>query len=361
MPASPKAPVQAMTPGPASVSPLSTPCSQCSAPVEATDAFCPSCGAPQPKKPELAEAAPAFGFRCEKCGAEVRCDKDSRSTSCPFCAAPYVVDYAPKETNRQEPEFVLGFSVTSDQADELYRKWVRAGGVFRPADLGQMAQAEGLRGIYLPFWSFSVKADSTWAAQIGEYWYRTETYTETDSKGNTVTKTRQVQETEWWPLQGGHHAYHNFYLVSGSKGLAQEVSEWIQPFELLALKRYAPHYLAGWLSEEYSVEKDAAYAISDAEFRRREQQAIAAFLPGDTHSGLQVDTTFSNVNSDLIVLPIYLRSYRYKGKLYRTLINGQTGKIAGQKPLSPVRIVGAILVLIVLIALIYLIASGALR
>jgi hypothetical protein len=328
--------------------------------VEPTDAFCPACGAPQETQ-AAAAAAPSFGFRCENCGAEVRCDKESRTTSCPFCAAPYVVDYSPKDTNRQPPEFVIGFSVTADQADAIYRNWVRVGGLFRPGDLGLLARAEGLKGIYLPFWSFSVKADSRWSASIGEYWYRTETYTERDEKGNLVTKTRQVQETEWWPLHGGHHAYYSFYLVSGSKGLAQEISQWIQPFELLALKRYSPRFLAGWLSEEYSVEKDAARELSDAEFRRREQQAVAAFLPGDTHAQLQVQTNFSNINSDLILLPIYLRAYRYRDRLYRVLINGQTGKISGQKPLSPTRITAAIIILIVLLFVIYLLASGALR
>ena len=56
-----------------------------------------------------------------------------------------------------------------------------------------------------------------------------------------------------------------------------------------------------------------------------------------------------------------MRAYRYKGKLYRALINGQTGKIAGQKPLSPTRIAGAIVILIMLLFLIYLIGSGTLR
>ena len=233
--------------------------------------------------------------------------------------------------------------------------------MFRPSDLRQQAKADGLRGIYLPFWSFSMRADSRWSARIGEHWYTTETYTTRDSKGNTVTRTRRVQHTEWWPLQGGHHSYYSFYLVSGSKGLPQEVSQWVQPFELLALKRFAPSYLAGWLSEEYSVEKDDAYPPCEAEFRRREQSAIAAFLPGDTHSGLEVATQFSKVSSDLILLPIYLRSYRYNGKLYRTLINGQTGMIAGEKPVSAGR-VGLLVAFLAIVGLIiYLLASGALR
>lgn len=326
-------------PPPVRETPQGSPCPHCSAPVEPTDAFCPSCGSPLEPAAGAAETIEKkTGFRCGSCGAEIRCDPDSRTTTCPFCAAPYVVEFDPATSGRQDPEFVIGFALTADKAEQIYRKWLEAGGLFRPSNLIQQVQADQLRGVYLPFWSFSMKADSRWQAEIGEYWYRTETYTETDSQGRTVTKTRQVRETEWWPLEGGHHAFYSFYLVSGSKGLPQKISQWIEPFELLALKRYSPRFLAGWLSEEYSVAREAALALSEAEFERREHDAVAGFLPGDTYRSLQVQTAFSKVNSDLILLPIYLRSYRYRGKLYRTLINGQTGKINGEKPVSLVKI-----------------------
>jgi hypothetical protein len=263
------------------------------------------------------------------------------------------VEFNPAETGKQDPEFVIGFAIAPDDAERTYRQWLGRGGLFRPPDLLQTVQAEPLRGIYLPFWSFSMRADSRWSAQIGEYWYRTETYTTTDSQGRTVTQTRQVQETEWWPLEGGHHAYYSFYLVSASKGLPQNVFQWVEPFQILSLKRYAPGYLAGWLSEEYSIERDAAQQLSEQEFRRREHQAVAACLPGDTQSGLEVDTRFSNVHEELILLPIYLRSYKYGGKLYRILINGQTGKINGEKPVSMARVLLFVALLFALLGLLY--------
>lgn len=338
MSVAPTAPLRRPLP-PVQETPQGSPCPHCSAPVEPTDAFCPSCGSPlAPTAAPGATLEKKLGFRCEHCGAEIRCDPGSRTTTCPFCAAPYVVEFDPAATGRQDPEFVIGFAVTPDRAEQIYRQWLAAGGLFRPSNLIQQVQAESLRGVYLPFWSFSMKADSRWWAEVGEYWYRTETYTETDAQGRTVTKTRQVRETEWWPLEGGHHAFYSFYLVSGSKGLPQQVSQWIEPFELLALKRYSPRFLAGWMSEEYSVAREAARALSEAEFQRREHASVAAFLPGDTYRAVRVETHFSNVNSDLILLPIYLRSYRYRGKLYRTLINGQTGKVNGEKPVSLVKI-----------------------
>ncbi len=97
-------------------------------------------------------------------------------------------------------------------------------------------------------------------------------------------------------------------------------------------------FLAGWLSEEYSVERDAALVLCQQEFQRWEQKNIEKFLPGDTHSKVEVHSEFSDANSDLILLPVYLLSYRYGDKVFRFLLNGQTGKTYGDKPLSQIRI-----------------------
>jgi hypothetical protein len=317
-------------------------CAACGAPVEDHDKFCTACGAPQSAPPAEPAAEPAQAhIRCQNCGAQIACDPDRRSYVCPFCDSTYVAEYAPDATDRQPPEFVIGFAVTPEQALEAFHKWLRQGGLWRPGDLRQARIDDKLKGVYLPFWSFSMLAHSQWSAQIGEHWYRTETYT-TVENGKTVTRTRQVQETEWWGLSGRHHQYHSGYLVSGSRGLPQEYAERIKPFHLAALKRYEPYFLAGWINEEYSVERDVALAACQREFQRRQTAAVGGFLPGDTHRGLNVDTQFSDINSDLILLPVYLLSYRYQDKVYRFLMNGQTGKVAGDKPLSWRRIASAV-------------------
>jgi hypothetical protein len=288
----------------------------------------------------------------------VATDPSQRSYVCPFCDSTYVVELPPSATGRQPPEFVIGFALTPEQAREAFKKWLRDNSWFRPGDLATSSMIDKMRGIYLPFWAFTMLAHSGWRAQIGEYWYRTETYTTTDSKGRIVTKTRQVRETEWWPLAGRHHRFYSGYLVSGSKGLPQDQALRIQPFNLPALKRYEPYFLAGWLAEEYSIDRQDALAVCRDEFLRQENANIARFLPGDTHRGLAAETEFSHISSDLCLLPIYILSYRYHDKLYRFLLNGQTGKMAGDKPVSKQRIaiaVGlgiAIVLLVVLVGLV---------
>jgi hypothetical protein len=332
-------------------------CPRCGAPHDKLDQFCPACGGGLPRADAREPAAPAVAvkhIRCENCGAEITTDPEQRSYTCLFCDSTYVVEFSPEETGRQPPEFVIGFAIPPQQAQEHFHQWLSDNAWFRPGDLKSAQIKDKLRGVYLPFWSFTMLAKSRWDATIGEHWYRTETYT-TIENGKPVTRTRQVQETEWWPLAGKHHRYYSGYLVSGSRGLPQSEAERIKPFYLQELKRYTSAYLAGWSAEEYSIEQAAALEICQQEFYRQEQSNIAAFLPGDTHRGLSAETDFSNVSSDLILLPVYVLSYRYRDKVYRYLLNGQTGRSAGDKPVSGQRIAAAVIGGLVLLAVVVLI------
>jgi hypothetical protein len=355
------------------------PCDACGSPRQSSARFCTACGVPfeTPKekmsapvvldwqlpntKPsprfeadlELASGPNGSSFHCDSCGADVDVPPGKSSLRCPFCDSTYVVEIPKANRRTQPPEFVIGFTITREKALELFFQWLGRNSWFRPGDLQAKASTDKQQGIYLPFWHFSMVADSNWSAQIGEYWYRTETYRVKTSDGKTETRTRTVQETEWWPLSGEYRKYYSGYMVSASKGLPQAEALAIQPYQLSNMMRYRPHYLAGWLVEEYSISKEQALGITRAEFQRRERENIANFLPGDTQSGLNVSTKLDLGGTDLILLPVHVLSYRYRGKVFRFLVNGQTGKIYGEKPWSSSRITMAVIgVAILLIALI---------
>jgi DNA-directed RNA polymerase subunit RPC12/RpoP len=148
--------------------PHGRPCEKCGAPVEVGDRFCNGCGQTQGAEPAAVEVAQKF-FRCESCGAEVAMDAEQRSYVCPFCDSTYVVDFSPAATGRQAPEFVIGFAIPPDQAANKFHDWLTTNTWFRPGDL-KLAQLEGkLRGVYLPFWSFSMLAESAWGAETGAF------------------------------------------------------------------------------------------------------------------------------------------------------------------------------------------------
>ena len=314
----------------AAMPPAGEPCAHCGTPLDAADRFCPVCGgrhaAAEPPSTQVAHS-----FRCSNCGAEIRVEADKRSYVCPFCDSTYVIEFSPDQTRRQEPEFVIPFAVTREQALKLLTSALRKRAGFRSNDLRFSLPAAEIRGVYVPAWSFSVFAESDWSAVIGEYWYRTETYT-TMENGKPVTRTRQVRETEWWPLAGRFHQYLSGYLVSGSRGVPQEQLDALQPFHTAAMRRYAPTYLAGWECEEYTVDAAAALEACQRQFAARQFRDVGAFMPGDACRDLQVQTRFRDEASDLILVPVYFIRFQYAGKSYRLLMNGQTGKIVGKMP-----------------------------
>jgi hypothetical protein len=80
-------------------------------------------------------------------------------------------------------------------------------------------------------------------------------------------------------------------------------------------------------------------------------------VPGDTHRNLQVKTAFSNMTYKHVLFPVWIASYRYKDKVYHFLINGQTGEVQGQAPISWIRVALVVIVVIIILAVLFLLFS----
>lgn len=336
-------------------------CASCGSPAEAGASWCTACGAAlapaaAPPRAAAAEVLTA-GFQCTSCSATVQCEPGRRALACAFCGSTYVVELPGASLAHLVPEFVLPFRLDQARAAACFSGWCGQG-FFTPGDVRALAAMDRLQGVFLPFWTFSMRAESTWQADIGEHWQQE--IARKDSKGKSSRHT--VQRTEWHPLSGRHHSFHFHHLVSGSSGLPQAEAQAVLPFDLTAMQRYRPELLAGWLAEPFSVTPEAALAACQEAFTALEGERIKAFLPGDTHKGLEWTTTFDQVSEDLLLLPFWLGAYRYRGKVYRFVMNGQTGKATGTRPRSRAKVLAVVLgglLLILLALLIALLAEGS--
>jgi hypothetical protein len=75
-------------------------------------------------------------------------------------------------------------------------------------------------------------------------------------------------------------------------------------------------------------------------------------MPGDSYSDLSYKTSVSWESLDPILVPVWVFAVRYREDKapLRVLINGQTGAIAGKVPLSPWKIIFAIIGALAVIA-----------
>ena len=287
-------------------------------------------------------------FSCPSCGARTRVDADHPTLSCGFCGSRAINPDA-QRTRLIEPAGVLPFRLNRAAATDAFRQWIGTSWL-APNDLAAAANLGNLHGMYLPFWTFDAQAHSDWHGERGDYYYVS--VSSTDSKGRSVT--RQERRTRWSYQGGTHDFFYDDVLTLASRSLStqqQHVDE-VAHYDLQAVVDYDPRVLLGWEAEVYAIDLAAGLQQARVAVHGREEVACSQLLGGDTQRGLKVATTLTNESFKHLLLPLWLCAYTYRGKLYHFLVNGQTGRVSGSRPVSFWKVL-----LLVLVGL--LLAGGA--
>ena len=298
--------------------------------------------------------AEALTVGCENCGAVLQIAARERTATCPYCAHPTVVE-RPVSPDRPVPSFALGFVHGQKDAYNLASRWIRSSSIFARSDF-RRAPVETVRGVYLPAYLYGAVAHADYQAQIGEEYTETETYTTTDSSGKTVTRTRTVTRTEWRSLSGQYSSYVRDVIVTASRAIPNDELAAIEPFDLRALRRYDPALISGWTSEEPSLARDECRSLAHQEAVGSVGTALSSFMPGDKHTDLSYRTSVGEEVLDLVLLPLWSFAVKYRDdrEPVRILVNGQTGRVGGDVPLSVIKITIAVVVAIAAIAAVFL-------
>jgi len=277
----------------------------------------------------MVESPGKVEISCESCGARVVVEPLQRTSRCPYCDSPSVLD-RPATEDRPDPVFAIGFSVDRKRAESLVRDFLRRKKL-APFGLGR-AVAERGQGVYVPAYLYSALAVTRYAARIGEDYWVTETVR--DSKGRT--QTRRKKKTELRDLRGPHWVYLGDVLVTASRGISNDELESAEPYNLGELRRYTQGLVAGWSAEEPSLTRRESLELARRESTAKVGHLLRAFLPGDSVRSLDYQTEFEEESADLTLLPMWVFAVRYDpGKPpIRLLVNGQTGEVWGRVPTS---------------------------
>lgn len=293
--------------------------------------------------------------QCKECGASVSFSGQTTATQCEFCGSSQVLEQVANR-NVLRPESLVPFQVPRDAATQRFSSWL-SGLWFRPSDLKHKARVADMTGVYVPYWTFDSTVHSDWTAQAGYYYYVTEIYTEKDAQGRLVQKTRQVRKVRWVPAWGSRTDRFDDVLVCASRGLPADLARKLDSFDTKGLRPYDPSYLSGWRAEEYGVDLNDGWKQAVGHMEGVQENRCRRDVPGDTQRFLNVTNRFYDETFKHVLLPIWISAYRYNDKIYRFLVNGQTGEVTGKAPYSVIKIILFILVLAAIAAAIALIAT----
>ena len=57
-------------------------------------------------------------------------------------------------------------------------------------------------------------------------------------------------------------------------------------------------------------------------------------IGGDHQQITSLDTKYADITFKLLLLPVWVASFRFRRKTFRFIINGVTGEVQGQRPYS---------------------------
>ncbi|CUH41074.1 hypothetical protein JSE7799_03817 [Jannaschia seosinensis] len=288
---------------------------------------------------------------CPNCGAQVEFDPDIHAAECPFCATPVVTGTG---MNRHiKPAALVPFVLEEIQAHDAMNDWL--GRLwFAPNGLQDYAKkGRKLTGIYVPFWTFDAKTETDYAGERGDTYFETRTIVR-DGKRQTV----QVPKIRWSPRRGRVRRFFDDVTVLASRSLPKTHTDALEPWDMAALAPYAPQYLAGFRAEAYQVGLEDGLTEARARMDAVIARDVRMNIGGDRQRIHRLDTRISDVTFKHVLLPVWIAAYRYRGQSYRFVVNGQTGRVQGERPWSKWKIAAAVFAALIVAAIVGFVAAA---
>ena len=278
---------------------------------------------------------------CPNCGSVVEFQGANHATECPYCATPVVIDTGARR--HIKPQAVLPFVLTQDKARIALTRWLGSLWFAPNGLLEYTRKGRSMAGIYVPFWTFDAGTVSRYTGQRGEHYYETRTVSVVVN-GKRETRQERVQKTRWYPASGQVSRRFDDVLVMASTSMPQRLGAELTPWDLTAMQPYNPDFLAGFQAEGYTVTLAEGASTSKEIMAGVIAQDVRRDIGGDEQQINSINTRYSDETFKHILLPVWTAAYKYGGRSFRFLVNGQTGEVQGERPYSAWKIAFAVLV-----------------
>ena len=258
-------------------------------------------------------------YNCPSCGAELICDETTAATSCPYCGNPTVV---PAQLNGMlKPDYILPFKTDKEQAKNALRQFYK-GKRLLPKAFTEENHIEEIKGVYVPFWLFDgqgeadlrYKATKVHSHRSGDY---------------------QVTVTEHYDVRRAGTVNYSRIPTDSSSKMPDAHMDAIEPFQYKELKPFSTAYMPGFLAERYDVDVEQCAKRAGRRAANTTEQIVAGTVQGYS-SATQIgkDVKLRRGAVKYVMLPVWLLSTRWNGQSFLFAMNGQTGKLVGDLPVS---------------------------
>lgn len=259
-------------------------------------------------------------FTCPQCGGEIISSDNTAANFCSFCGASTILTSRLRKEKR--PSYIIPFKKTKEDCKKQYLKTLRHA-IFTPKELKSSAYIDEFRGIYMPYWAYHITHKGTVCLDCSR----------SHRQGDYIC-------TDHYKLYGDLNSSHKGISYDASSSFDDTISERIAPYDVKNMNRFTPSFLSGFYADTNDV--DASIYQPDA--TKIANQSAYTYIKNNAHlhSGVHFDSNNNLTNKlharcehvDTAMFPVWFLSYRNKDRVAYATVNGQTGKVAADLPVS---------------------------
>lgn len=259
-------------------------------------------------------------YHCQNCGAEVVCEEHTSATFCYYCHNPVVL--LGEVSGELLPKKIIPFKFDREGAVEHFLTFAKKH-KFVPDDYRDEKQLEKITGVYFPFWVTDADVSAN---------YRT-----------TAKRSRSWRQGDYIYTEVSHYnisrAGNIHFEDVVSSALTTEDSamlEGIMPYPQGAHIDFDMAYLLGYFAKRRNAEKEAFYTSVRDKMTQGSTTLFRSTISGySTIDSGECDLTVQKSDWSYTLMPVWMMTYKdKKGKTYLYAMNGYTGKIYGELPIS---------------------------
>ena len=258
-------------------------------------------------------------FVCQSCGGEITTEVTTAATHCPYCGNPVVV--AERVAGQLRPDLVVPFQLDKNAAIAALQAHLQKKPLL-PKDFKSAHHLEKIQGVYVPFWLFDtqVDADVRYRATRIRHW--------SDSNYNYT-------RTSFYSLLRSGSIGFAQVPVDGSVKMDDKLMESVEPFDMTKAVDFRTAYLAGFLADKFDVPSETCQQRANDRIRASTESFFASTTVGYASAiPERSNIRYRDASVRYALLPVWLLTGSYGEKTYTFAMNGQTGKMVGNLPIS---------------------------
>jgi len=262
---------------------------------------------------------------CVNCGAPIETQAYTSATKCPNCGSYLIFDE--KVQGEYTPHLILPFRISKNQATECIRKEFKRR-AFTPASFLSAASIKNMEGIYVPFFMYDFDVDAVYRAKG--------TKVRKWTSGNT-----EYTETSYYDIQRDMDVTFEKIPVDASVNMENNTMDLMEPYDYKALENFKEHMLSGFLGECYTQDGDMLLGRAKSKAENDTRLLLRESVSGyTTLSTVQENISSVEKGRNYALLPVWVYEFTYGDKTYTYHVNGQTGKVIGETPVSKKKLAG---------------------